>query len=125
MSRCIFSSDANAMQQRPRRPLAGVILPGRFILSRRRNAPYVSPSSSLNPLKPPHAGTRRPIDRSIYHDSVHMKNADHTVTATEARAYTHTKMTEHSLSPTPNSCVMVPEPKTHTHQDSVLILQLT
>lgn len=37
-----------------------------------------------------------------------MKNADHTVTATEARAYTHTKITEHSLSPTPNSCVIVP-----------------
>ena len=37
-----------------------------------------------------------------------MKNADHMVTATEASAYTHTKITEHSLSPTPNSCVIVP-----------------
>ena len=44
-----------------------------------------------------------------------MKNADHMVTATEASAYTHTKITEHSLSPTPNSCVVVPA---HDDDDS-------
>lgn len=38
-----------------------------------------------------------------------MKKADQTVTATEASAYTQTKITEHSLSPTPNSCIIVPE----------------
>lgn len=58
-------------------------------------------------------------------DNVHMKKADQTVTATDARAYTQTKITEHSLSPTPNSCTIVPARAaakvhslhTHTHQD--------
>jgi hypothetical protein len=52
------------------------------------------------------------------HDKVHMKNADHIVTATDATAYTRTKITEHSHSPTPKSCVMVPAKATYntTHQ---------
>ena len=33
------------------------------------------------------------------------------VTATVASAYTQTKITEHSLSPTPNSCIIVPGKK--------------
>jgi hypothetical protein len=31
------------------------------------------------------------------------------VTAADASAYAHTKITAHSPSPTPNSCVMVPD----------------
>ena len=38
----------------------------------------------------------------------HMNKVDQSVRATDAKAYVHSMMTEHSLSPAPNSCVIVP-----------------
>jgi hypothetical protein len=47
------------------------------------------------------------------------------VTATEASAYTQTKITEHSLSPTPNSCIIVPEKKIYFFLSSLTCMHIT
>jgi len=50
------------------------------------------------------------------HDTSHMKKVDQRVTAIDAKAYVHSMITEHSLSPAPNNWAMVP-----SHTDRFII----
>lgn len=52
--------------------------------------------------------SQRHIDSMNYYPTNHMKNMDQAVSEIEAKAYVHSIITEHSLSPAPCNWVIVP-----------------
>ena len=53
--------------------------------------------------------TRILLYKIINQDTSHMKKVDQRVTAIDAKAYVHSMITEHSLSPAPNNSTIVPD----------------
>ena len=55
-------------------------------------------------------------------DTSHMKKVDQRVTAIDAKAYVHSMITEHSLSPDPNNWAIVPA-KINREQNLLWVLK--